>query len=337
MAIPSGEELKILFERVRDLSNQAKLLGDKAQQAVAACAQGLAKAEQDAGVSGAATIDSVRLSALEDQLRESLQTTLEGLARALETALQEDGPRDPRSLMSNAYAPNSWIIALVLLGALGSVAAILWVCALWPAATEGLGRTGTTAMAPTKPAPGTAEAPVTQSGTASAVRPASATTSGAESGASSGTAGVSSLAQKLEDTSCRTGHCPPELTVLQAVIALGALGGFLHLTSSLAQFIGNRQLRRSWIPYYLLMPFEGGALAPIVYLLLRVGVLSPGAGVAELNTVGLYAFAALTGLFSKQALSMLGDVFNIIFKKIQAKDSLPADRRGPSSGSGSQP
>lgn len=120
-----------------------------------------------------------------------------------------------------------------------------------------------------------------------------------------------------------------ESDILRMVIIMGALGGLLHYTSSLAQFIGNRRLQRSWIVYYLLMPFEGAALAPIVYLLLRVGVLAPGTSAEDMNLLGLYAFAALTGLFSKQAIEMLAEVFSVIFKKVKAKDSLNGDRQRP--------
>lgn len=116
-----------------------------------------------------------------------------------------------------------------------------------------------------------------------------------------------------------------EQEILRIVIMMGALGGLLHFTSSLALFIGNRKLQRSWVVYYLLMPFEGAALAPIVYLLLRVGVMAPGTGTSNINVLGLYAFAGLTGLFSKQAIEMLADVFTVIFKKVQSKDSLSKD------------
>jgi hypothetical protein len=125
---------------------------------------------------------------------------------------------------------------------------------------------------------------------------------------------------------------PSEQTILTMIVLMGALGGLLRLTSSFAKFVGNRQLYRSWVVYYLLMPFEGASLAPAVYLLLRVGVLSPGGGsTAQLNVFSLYAFAALTGLFAKNAIDMLADVFNIVFKKVQSKDSLPGDaaRTGP--------
>jgi hypothetical protein len=119
--------------------------------------------------------------------------------------------------------------------------------------------------------------------------------------------------------------------VLRMVILMGALGGAIHWMSSLANYIGNGNLFRRWIPYYVLAPFQGAALAMVVYLLLRVGVLAhpanamPNGGPAQsLNLLGLYAFAALTGLFAKQAIEMLRDVFGVIFKKIEAKDASSA-------------
>jgi len=114
-----------------------------------------------------------------------------------------------------------------------------------------------------------------------------------------------------------------ESQVLRMVFLMGAMGGAIHWMSSLVNFIGNGNLLRRWIPYYVLAPFQGAALAMLVYLLLRVGVLaSPqNAGPAQsLNLLGLYAFAGLTGLFAKQAIEMLRDVFAVIFKKIEAKD-----------------
>jgi hypothetical protein len=116
--------------------------------------------------------------------------------------------------------------------------------------------------------------------------------------------------------------------VLRMVILMGALGGAIHWMSSLVNYIGNGNFFRRWIPYYVLAPFQGAALAMLVYLLLRVGVLAPptaGTGTAGpaqgLNLLGLYAFAGLTGLFAKQAIEMLRDVFAVIFKKIEGKDA----------------
>jgi hypothetical protein len=139
-------------------------------------------------------------------------------------------------------------------------------------------------------------------------------------------------AKELEGT-----PAPTEEAVLFMVILLGALGGFLHLASSMANYVGNRQLLRSWVVYYFLIPFQGAALAPIVYLLLRVGVLNPAntqpgsaSPTASLNLIGIYAFAALTGLFSKQAIEMLAEVFSTIFKRVNAKDALEKSKPGAS-------
>ena len=114
--------------------------------------------------------------------------------------------------------------------------------------------------------------------------------------------------------------------VLRMVILMGALGGAIHWMSSLVNYIGNGNFFRRWIPYYLLAPFQGAALAMLVYLLLRVGVLAPPVSGTQnvgqiLNLLGLYAFAGLTGLFAKQAIEMLRDVFAVIFKKIEGKDA----------------
>jgi CDP-diglyceride synthetase len=115
--------------------------------------------------------------------------------------------------------------------------------------------------------------------------------------------------------------------VLRMVILMGALGGAIHWMSSLANYIGNGNLFRRWIPYYLLAPFQGSALAMLVYLLLRVGVLAPPTSGTEdtspaqtLNLLGLYAFSGLTGLFAKQAIEMLRDVFAVVFKRVEGKD-----------------
>jgi hypothetical protein len=122
-----------------------------------------------------------------------------------------------------------------------------------------------------------------------------------------------------------TAIAPTEGSILLMIILMGALGGCLHWTSSLAMFIGNGQLLRRWIPYYMIMPFEGAALATLIYLLIRSGVLSPDANppaigqTADLKLPYLYAFAGLTGLFAKQAIEM-----NTIFAKIEAKDPVPS-------------
>jgi hypothetical protein len=110
-----------------------------------------------------------------------------------------------------------------------------------------------------------------------------------------------------------------ETTVLTMVALLGALGGSVHLVSSFVKYVGNRQLKRSWLPYYLSLPVAGASLAPIIYMLLRVGILTPsgsangGNRTADLNLIGICAFAAMTGMFAKTAADKLSEVFGTMF------------------------
>ncbi len=133
---------------------------------------------------------------------------------------------------------------------------------------------------------------------------------------------------------------PTEQDVLLMIFLMGFLGGLTHWAGSLAIFVGNRKLMRSWVVYYLLMPVEGSALALVIYFLLRAGVLSTNSGgsdaLGELDLIKIYGFAGLTGLFAKQALEMLRDVFGAIFKRVQAKD--PAEKeKSPGSGGSAEP
>ena len=126
-----------------------------------------------------------------------------------------------------------------------------------------------------------------------------------------------------------------EQSVLIMVILLGALGGALHLLSSLVKFVGNREFKKSWILYYIAMPFTGAGLAPIIYMMLRVGIVSPsginstGSGVSNLNLMAIYAFAILSGLFSKTATDKMAEVFNTLFSTAgnKSKDSLGPDTK----------
>ena len=126
-----------------------------------------------------------------------------------------------------------------------------------------------------------------------------------------------------------------ESVILKMVILLGALGGSLHFTGSFVKYIGNRQLKRSWLLYYLATPLTGAGLSSIVYLLLRVGLINPsgnaseGSGIANLNVIAIYSFAALTGLFSKTALEKLAEVFRTLFKTGEAPTKDPIGKGKP--------
>jgi hypothetical protein len=92
------------------------------------------------------------------------------------------------------------------------------------------------------------------------------------------------------------------------VVALaGALGASLHSLRSASRYIGERYLFRSWLPFYVLLPFVGAILSTIVYLVLRAGLITGGS--ASQDPFGFAAVAALVGLFSSQAAEKLKEVF----------------------------
>ena len=231
-------------------------------------------------------LDDAAWNALAPEERSARYLALIRLYDSVAVLAEVDGPSDPKSIMYRDYVSNRGVILLSSFAFLGTLLLLIVIHANWARATTYQSKKNQVVTA-------------TPGGTGAGVTAGSAT-SGAEQG-------------------------PAEQDVLLMVTLMGALGGFVHLTSSLAKYIGNRQLVRSWIVYYLLMPLEGSALAVTVYLMLRVGVLNPaatgGTATQNLNWVGIYALSTLAGLFSKQALEMLSDVFNTIFRRVQAKDA----------------
>lgn len=116
-----------------------------------------------------------------------------------------------------------------------------------------------------------------------------------------------------------------ERLLVVSVVAFGALGGVIHLFSSLGQHVGNRDLGRSWILFYYFRPPVSAALALLTYFVLRVGLLSPAEAnaPAAVNVYAILAFAGVTGMFSRQAVEKLAEVFNLLFRKDQ--ETLRAD------------
>lgn len=102
-----------------------------------------------------------------------------------------------------------------------------------------------------------------------------------------------------------TYKCPglPEAYMLLMIVCVGALGGSLHGMRSLADYVGARQLKRSWICYYLLLPVNSAMIALVFYLIIRAGFYSPSA-TADTAAIML-GLAVLVGLFSEAAMEKL--------------------------------
>ena len=105
----------------------------------------------------------------------------------------------------------------------------------------------------------------------------------------------------------------------------GALGSALHSLRSLVDYIGERELRWSWVPFYLVRPILGAVLATLLYVVLRAGLFSPSSSSQQASPYGFAAVAGLAGLFSDQAIEKLKKVAEELFEKPPPrKDSLAA-------------
>ncbi len=106
-----------------------------------------------------------------------------------------------------------------------------------------------------------------------------------------------------------------ESDAMRLVVITGCLGSFVHIATSLTDFVGNHKFVASWTMWYIVRPLIGGGLALIVYLVIRGGLFTPSAiSDGAFNIYGLLALSALTGMFSKQATDKLREVFDNIFR-----------------------
>ena len=337
MATSSSDDIAKLVSEIRDFKNALDETSIDSAEITR---------RYDAALKGLLNADGEFDPAAWVKLSPDEQTTRAVALARLNVAAAEPVVRiPPNSFMYKKEASNGAILVLTAVAFFGLFVDLWLIKSNWTQATSGL------------PEPKTQASP-TPTPTSSALnrQPTVATPSATPHTSATPTAGLQSPAKTISNTEAAAAT-PPEASaasptatmsagdgtdqkttglikpsegdVLFMVMLLGALGGFLRLASSLANYIGNRQLLKSWVIYYLLTPIQGAALAPVVYLLLRVGVLNPANTVPgstspadSLNLIGIYAFAVLTGLFSKQAIEMLADVFSTIFKKAETKDAL---------------
>ena len=115
-------------------------------------------------------------------------------------------------------------------------------------------------------------------------------------------------------------HLPLETRYLLIVAVAGALGSYIHLATSFADYLGNRRLVWSWGWWYVLRPFIGMALALILYFVVRGGLITGAGGADDLSPYGVAAIAGMSGMFSKQATDKLREVFENLFKTEKPPD-----------------
>jgi len=339
MAAIDPDEVRSLLARLDALILEARLLPDATRAAISRAAvdrlKGTLPKDVGGGVEGT-------WSAVADDVKKSVQDELDTLQTELAILVSPPGWRGSRMLMSSDPAP-SWVVLLLLVLSLFGTALVLRVIVdRWNGALQGSGSAAQNqsafALAKDLAEQASREAQRLHTEQANADQALQRLKEQPEKAADVAAAtaqletlrkeadAANGLAEKRWTTAIAAEDrlAPPQRSVLIMVILLGTLGGLIHLASSLTIFVGNRDLKRSWIVYYLLAPVQGAALAPLLYLLLKSAVLAPqysdGGGTQNLNLTAIYAFAALTGLFSKQAVEKLADVFATIFGSIEAKD-----------------
>ena len=105
-----------------------------------------------------------------------------------------------------------------------------------------------------------------------------------------------------------------DVTLMMVVMLAGGLGSLVHVAISFCDFVGNQKFIKSWCWWYIMKPFIAMLLALIFYLVIRGQFLSAGAPAGQINLYGIMAISGMAGLFSKQAINKLSEVFDALFR-----------------------
>jgi len=115
----------------------------------------------------------------------------------------------------------------------------------------------------------------------------------------------------------------PDRQMMFTVVMAGAVGSLTHTLTSFGDYVGNRELSTNWIWFLVLRIPIGIALALLFYFIIRGGLLVPTMQVEHdsvtreatllINPYSIAGFAALAGMFSKQATDKLAAVFDTVF------------------------
>jgi len=102
--------------------------------------------------------------------------------------------------------------------------------------------------------------------------------------------------------------------LLGMVLVIGALGAQLQALLSLADYVGNQKYEPSWTFYYFKRPFVGAVVALLVFSTLNGGVIK-GEDAAKIigSFWGMTSICLISGLFSRQAMDKMGQVFSVMF------------------------
>jgi len=115
-----------------------------------------------------------------------------------------------------------------------------------------------------------------------------------------------------------------EQRLLLMVLIAGALGSILHGLRSVGWYKGHRALIRSWVPSYLALPVIGSLVAFVFYMVVRGGFFSSQAAPSDTSPYAFAAVAALSGVFSSQAILKLKQIAeSALAKPSSGEDAMP--------------
>lgn len=144
--------------------------------------------------------------------------------------------------------------------------------------------------------------------------------------------GEGSTIDKWEDQTNIIGwKIEPQTRLLLLVLLAGALGSSIHAATSFSVYKGLDKFNVRWMSWYLMRAPVGAGLAVIITLLIQGGIFSPQ-NVEKANPFTTLGLAALVGLFSRQALDKLSDVFDTMFAPSKEKSSKDEKRKTDDSG-----
>ena len=125
------------------------------------------------------------------------------------------------------------------------------------------------------------------------------------------------ILERFPELSCGTGdqRCVDRLNLLVSIFAAGVGAMVTTIAGYLEHASEERDFEVSYVPWYFARPATGMLLGIVYYFVMKGGLFMTVGEVqsTELNPYGIAAVAALVGLFSKQAVEKLREVFETLF------------------------
>lgn len=123
-----------------------------------------------------------------------------------------------------------------------------------------------------------------------------------------------------EVTAYLFGKLTADSYVFLVVLFAGMMGALIRGIHSFFKHLGLGDFSFKWTWFYILLPFSGAALSLVIYLVIRGGFYSSSFGnELSLNLFSFAALAALTGLFSDNAIEKLRQVAKVLLADVPPK------------------